>query len=169
MPVPWNATDDATRRSPAAPSDAEFRGGVLSWSDNSENEDGFLICVDPGGFEFVVAADTTTFVPPPEPSNCPDSDNATYVTYAVYAFNAQGLSGPALRPPIIGDCAVPGPATPTASQAAATATPPPAVLPDTGGVGDSEANASAAVWALLAGGIAALLGAGALVLRRVRT
>ena len=83
---------------PAGPSDLHFAGGFIIWTDNADNEDGYLICIDLGSidaiahFEFALGADVTSFLVPPEALICPDWDFGHDV---VYAFNDQGLGGAA--------------------------------------------------------------------------
>ncbi|MDZ4278857.1 MAG: hypothetical protein U1B78_06940 [Dehalococcoidia bacterium] len=86
------AADCSLQSPPAAPSNANLVGGVLSWVDNSDTEDGFRITVRIGGetLEYQVGPDVTSFVIPPEAQlQCPD--RAT-VTYDVSAFNGFGAS-----------------------------------------------------------------------------
>ena len=149
--------------SPAAPSDVTLLGGVLSWTDNSGNEDGFLICVEPGGFEFVVGANVTNFTPPPDaPPNCPSTfPGDESANYTIYAFNEEGLSNFDSWS-IIVECAVtPEQLTPTAVVTPTATELPPAVEPTllpAAGAGASESNSpTRPLWPLLAVALAALL------------
>lgn len=80
---------------PAAPSDLAVEmlgeGGHLTWTDNSDNEDEFVIMrmQDDGAFEELttVTFDAVTF------HDTPLESGSTY-TYMVHASNAAGLSDP---------------------------------------------------------------------------
>jgi hypothetical protein len=144
---------------PRAPSDVDLVGGVLSWSDNADNEDGYLICARPGDFEHTVGANTTAFVPPPDwPPRCPDVE---YADFNVHAFNDNGLSSPDGWSVMV-ECTV----TPTEPSPRAAATP--AVLPPSGeGAGDG-ASESVVVWPLLGVLLVAAGGLGVFGVWRVR-
>ncbi len=152
-------TPTPTASVPASPSDSMLAGGVLTWTDNADNEDGFRITVEIRGdltdeitvLRFEVEANVTSFALPPEASpRCPDR---TSVMFTVVAFNAAGESksvgvGIALICP-----AAPTP-SPTASPTIAAA------LPQTGMRGGSESRFPF-VWLLVPGaGLLALGGAG---------
>ena len=143
---------------PASPSDPMLAGGVLTWTDNADNEDGFRITVEIQGdlteeitvLLFEVEANVTRFVHPPEArASCPFR---TSVLFRVVAFNAAGESksvgvGIALLCP-----AAPTP-PPTVSPTIAAA------LPQTGMRGSSE-NRFPVVSLLITGAGAGLLALG---------
>lgn len=125
---------------PNAPSDVQALGRVLSWTDNSDNEDGFRIVIRIGSnlgdsdFEsrFEVSLDTTTFVLPPKISlGCPDR---TAVSFQVTAFNEIGESDTA---EISIQALCPAPTV----EATVEPTVGPTVLPETGGSAQRGAQA----------------------------
>ncbi len=125
---------------PNAPSNAALAGGVLTWTDNADDEDGYLICARPGDFEYTVGADVTAFAPPPGwPPECPDVE---FADYEIYAFNDSGLSSPDGWSVIV-ECA----ATPTEPFPPGTATA--AVLPPSGAGAGASTSGGAVVWVLL--------------------
>lgn len=144
---------------PNAPSDAALAGGVLTWTDNADDEDGYLICAGPGDFQHTVGADSTAFAPPPGwPPECPDVE---FAHYTIYAFNDSGLSSPGGWSVIV-ECAV----RPTKPSPPGTATA--AVLPPSGeGIGD-RASDSSVVWVLLGVLMVASAAAGVFRVSRVR-
>ena len=142
---------------PSAPTGVQFLGGVLTWSDNADNEDGYKITVQTRSdieegvreLTFEVGANVTSFPLPAEARlACPDRIS---VELTVIAFNEAGSSDPA-RFAIFVLCPAPtGTAVPPLPTA--TAVPP---LPNTGTGGSAGIHLS---W-LIAG--LALAGAGAL-------
>lgn len=161
-PTPDDATETPTQTPtpdgvPAAPTDVDISGGVLTWTDNADNEDGYRVTIvlrapatnEVRTFEFELPPDTERFVPPEETrGGCPDF---TSVRWIVVAFNAAGDSE---DDEVRIEAICPGPT-------------PDIMLPDTG-AGPARGDA-AAVWLLIglsalgAGGLAA---AGARRLRR---
>ncbi len=89
---------------PATPEILGFDGAVISWTDESDNEDGFRILVDvidENGntieYEYEVDADLTSFELPPEangPFFCPSSAS---LGYRLIAFNQAGDSLPSAQ------------------------------------------------------------------------
>lgn len=143
---------------PTPPSDPMLAGGMLTWTDNADNEDGFRITVEIRGdltdeitvLRFEAEANVTSFAQPPETrSRCPDR---TSVLFTVVAFNAAGESksvGASIR---LQCPAAPTP-SPTVSPTIAAA------LPQTGMHGGSE-NRFPFVWLLVTGAGAGLLALG---------
>ena len=144
---------------PASPSDSMFAGGVLTWTDNADNEDGFRITVEIRGdltdeitvLLFEVEANVTSFARPPEAeARCPDR---TSVLFTVVAFNAAGES----KSVGLGIALI-CPAAPTPSPTVSPTIEP--TLPQTGMRGGSESRFPF-VWLLVPGaGLLALGGAG---------
>lgn len=89
---------------PATPEILGFDGAILSWTDESDNEDGFRILVeliDENGntieFQYEVDADVTSFELPPGangPFSCPSSAS---LGYRMIAFNQAGDSLPSAQ------------------------------------------------------------------------
>lgn len=148
---------------PAAPSDLQMFGGVLSWTDNSDNEDGFRITIELRGdlspevtvLQFEVGPNVTSFPLPPEAMiSCPD---VTSISTAIVAFNTFGESEPA-RAFLVTLC----PGLPTATPSIAPpATPTVAGALPQAGAGGGGASELPVVWLVMAGaaGLAALGGA----------
>ncbi len=164
---PGGPPPTTTPGTPAAPSDLIGLGRVFSWSDNSDDEDGFLICVSPGRpgglLEFVVGADVTSFVLPEEaPPRCPPAlPGDESADYTVYAFNEVGLSVFAYHGVVV-ECGPGAAATGTALAEAG-----PTALPDTGGA-TRDGGSPRLLWGVLALVAGTLIGAGALGIRRFR-
>ncbi len=157
----------STEDVPSAPTDVQFLGGALRWTDNADNEDGYRITIRlratvPVGskgradleFRYEVGPDVTSF-PVPEEAHitCPDR---TSVEYTVVGFNEAGVSKPG-RTAISVLC----PAAPTATAA----TPVGPSLPTTG-TGASTGSGSAWLIAALALAGLALASGGAFALKR---
>lgn len=163
---PGGPPPTTTPGTPAAPTGLDRLGQVLSWNDNAADEDGFLICISSAGprgpLEFVVGADVTSFVVPEgAPPQCPPAPpGEEFASYAVYAFNEQGLSAASSTGVVI-ECIL-GPAATALAEAGPTA------LPDTGR-GMRDAGSSRLLWGVLALAAGTLIGAGALGIRRLRT
>ena len=143
---------------PAPPSDPMLAGGVLTWTDNADNEDGFRITAETWGYLtdeitvllFEVEANVTRFVQPPETrARCPDR---TSVRFTVVAFNAAGESKSVGRGITLLCPAAPIP-SPTVSPTIAAA------LPQTGMRSGSESRFPF-VWLLVTGAGAGLLALG---------
>jgi hypothetical protein len=142
---------------PAAPSNATVAGDVLSWTDNSNNENGFRITAQIGGetLPYEVELNVTSFVLPEEARlQCPDRASVGYLVTAFNTFGESEAAGYA----VAATCGVEGP----------TPTPTPAVeaLPD---AGDGPGGSGGASWWLLA--VVVLVGVLAgerLMLRRAR-
>jgi len=98
---------------PAAPSDVRILGGVLTWIDNSDNEDGFEIkyyCNGEPVFSHRVPANTTRYEFPPDEKafireGC--ARGCTQIVWEVIPFNAQGMGQSGMAGRII-ECVVPG-------------------------------------------------------------
>lgn len=145
------------QEAPAAPTDLALDGTTLSWTDNSDDEDGFRIFVElteeaVGGatseHEYEVDADVESFGLPEEATDLRCGPNQVNATYEVVAFNDAGESLPS---------ASLGLACPIADG--------PVVLPTTGG-GSGTGGALPAPWLAFVG--AALCGLGLVLrLRRV--
>jgi hypothetical protein len=146
---------------PAAPSNVELSFDRLSWTDTSDNENGFRIEIEIGAgtFQYEVAANVTSFSIPAEAR----TDCGT-VLARVTAFNAFGESEPATAGLAI-DCFRPPTPTPTVLP---TALPPAGDGPAGAGPGDSTGGSGAPWWLLAAVAIAGAAVGGWLVLRRAR-
>ncbi len=156
-----SVTPTPAGEAPAAPSDLRVSATGMTWTDNSNNEDGFLI--DPTvclGNEFQqdlhyqVAANTTSFTFPPDYFTTLQRCACGGGTWRVTAFNSLGSSTAAVVIVGIPSCA------PAATATRATVT-----LPGTGGGhGGTGPDWQATI---LAGGIA-LIGAGTAILAAAR-
>ena len=146
----------------------QFFGGVLRWSDNADNEDGYKITVRTRSdieeavreLTFEVEANVTSLPLPGEAQlACPDR---TSVEFTVVAFNEAGFSDAAgfkifaLCP---GPTGTPVPPLPNT----ATAVPP---LPNTGTGGSAGTSISWLIAGLALAGVGALAGTWALAARR---
>ncbi|MCH7579947.1 MAG: hypothetical protein IIB22_06855 [Chloroflexi bacterium] len=88
---------------PTTPIILSVADGVLSWSDESENEQGFRILVevsnqqgDTSEFQYEVDANVTGFQLPPEASGLPCPSSASF-GYRLIAFNEAGDSPPSAQ------------------------------------------------------------------------
>lgn len=145
---------------PAAPSALEVDLSAMRWTDNSDNEEGFLIDLTVCGFtpleqhlHYQLAADTTTFLFPPEYQRAKSECYCSYLAWKVTAFNACGQASTFLQTGIP-MCLPP-----------ATATPVTVAMP---GTGARDPGAGAARWwaaLVLAGGAASLAGGTAVLTR----
>jgi hypothetical protein len=116
---------EAQSAAPNAPSDAHVLGGVLSWQDNSSDEDGFRITARLFGsasgspdvdHSYDVPANTTSFVLPPEAF--PHCDDLPSANWFVVATKDGAESAPAVAS-ISVNCVAPLPALPgTGSESA---------------------------------------------------
>jgi hypothetical protein len=113
-------------KAPVAPTSLRWQQGAdtrtLIWDDNSDNEDGFMICVSPGDFRAVVPADVASYaLPDGWPINC--ELGLGVANYSARAFNGAGVSAPAGFS-IAALCAVESPTTPTPTAQAPGGLPP---------------------------------------------
>ena len=140
---------------PAAPSDPMLAGGVFTWVDNSDNEDGFRITVQLSGdlsdevteLQFEVGPDVTSFPLPPEATiQCP---SLTSIFVSVVAFNTTGESA-SVEVDLITLC----PAAPTATPPATAG-----VLPDTGASAGPGEPSLWLLWIVAAAGTLTAFGA----------
>ncbi len=146
---------EAQSAAPNAPSDAHVLGGVLSWQDNSSDEDGFRITAHLFGstsgrpdeeHSYDVPANTTSFVLPSEAF--PHCGDLAYADWFVVATKDGAASAPASTGLVV-DCFVaPPPALPSTGSGSAPSR----------GAGDPHTLTWSAL--MLAGG-ALLAGAGA--------
>ena len=165
-PTPSPAATTTPEPEIAAPSDLSISlsEGVVSWVDNSDNEDGFRI-------RYILSnGDTTTveFEAPANaesaalPSDTPPLLCTQLLTLDVRAFNAGGESAPDR---IITGAACPPPEPTTTTAPAPTATPTtPVTAPDTG---SGPTPAPAGGRALIVVAAAALAGASLIAIGRV--
>lgn len=141
---------------PNGPSVNEGGGGVVSWIDRSDNEDGFLVCVRSDVQDllaFTLGRNETSFAIPDVVFG------GDFIEVFVYAFNEQGLSEPDGRV-VVGDRK--GPTTVDAS--ATEASPASAALPGTGS-GGRERTGSRLVSALAILGVSLAAIAGGLLFK----
>ena len=150
---------------PAAPTNLRLLGGVLTWTDNASDEEGFRLIASASGApiaRLTLGRDVTSSVLPPEAlASCPGRDA---VQYELRAFRGSATSE-AARTLINVECG-------SASTALPTAPPPsPAALPRTGSNGDAYPTTRSLIplGALLAGIMLAALGIICQSKRRINT